>query len=44
MNDPTAQPIDIEEQRLWLADHRSSTGFTWSELSKRIGIKTGTLS
>lgn len=44
MNDPTAQPIDIQEQRLWLIDHRQATGFSWSELSKRIGVKTGTLS
>lgn len=44
MNDPTAQPIDIEEQRAWLADHRAGTGFTWSDLAKRIGIKMGTLS
>lgn len=44
MNDPTAQPIDIEEQRVWLTEHRNSTGFTWSELAKRTGVKTGTLS
>lgn len=44
MNDPTAQPIDIEEQRAWLADHRAGTGFTWSDLSKRIGVKMGTIS
>lgn len=44
MNDPTTQPIDIQEQRAWLIDHKTSTGFSWSELAKRIGVKTGTLS
>lgn len=44
MNDPTTQPIDLQEQRLWLMDHRTATGFSWSELAKRIGVKTGTLS
>jgi hypothetical protein len=41
MNDPSAQPIDIEEMRSWLMEHRVSTGFTWSELSKRVGILPG---
>lgn len=44
MNDPSSQPIDIAEQRAWLIDHRTSTGFSWSELAKRIGIPAGTLS
>ena len=44
MNDPTSQPIDIQEQRTWLIDHRTGTGFTWSELAKRIGIPQGTIS
>ena len=44
MNDPTTQPIDLQEQRLWLMDHRTGTGFSWSELAKRIGVKTGTIS
>lgn len=44
MNDPTAQPIDIHEQRTWLIDHRAGTGFTWSELAKRTGIPQGTIS
>ena len=44
MNDPTKQPIDIEEQRAWLKDHRTSNGSSWSTLSKRMGIPAGTLS
>jgi DNA transposition AAA+ family ATPase len=44
MNDPAKQPIDIEEQRMWLMDHRTATGFTWSEIAKRIGVKVGTIS
>jgi DNA transposition AAA+ family ATPase len=43
MNDPSAQPIDIEEMRSWLIDHREATGFSWSEVSKRVGIPYGTL-
>lgn len=44
MNDPSAQPIDIEEQRRWLIDHRTATNFSWSELAKRTGIAQGTIS
>lgn len=44
MNDPSKQPIDIDEQRAWLKDHRASTGASWSQLAKRMGIPSGTLS
>ena len=44
MNDPSAQPIDIEEQRAWLLDHRRTSGASWAELAKRMGIPSGTLS
>lgn len=44
MHDPAAHPIDIEEQRTWLIDHKESTGASWSELSKRLNIPSGTLS
>lgn len=44
MNDPAAQPLDIDEQRNWLIDHRQTMGLTWSEISKRLGIPNGTLS
>lgn len=44
MNDPINLPIDIQEQRSWLIDHRTATGFSWSELAKRTGIPTGTIS
>lgn len=44
MNDPTNAPIDIEEQRHWLIDHRASTQLSWSELAKRMDIPSGTLS
>ena len=44
MNDPKATPVDIEEQRSWLRDHRSSTGHGWSQLARRINIPSGTLS
>ena len=38
MNDPKDQPIDIEGQRLWLAEHKQTTGLSWKQLSGRIGI------
>lgn len=44
MNDPTKQPVDVEEQRRWLVDHRASTGMSWAELAKRTGIPQGTIS
>lgn len=44
MNDPASYPIDIQEQRAWLMDHRTATGFSWSELARHIGIPSGTLS
>jgi len=44
MNDPSAQPIDIEEMRNWLIDYRTKTQASWSDLSSRIDIPTGTLS
>lgn len=44
MNDPSATPIDIAEQKSWLADLRASTGLSWSELAKRTDIPSGTLS
>lgn len=44
MNDPAKQPVDIEEQRSWLRDHKASTGAGWAQLARRIGIPSGTLS
>ena len=44
MNDPAATPIDIEEQRNWLIDHRKATGASWAEVAKRTAIPQGTLS
>jgi len=44
MNDPSATPVDVNEQRNWLIDHRVATGASWAELAKRIGIPQGTLS
>lgn len=38
------QPVDIEEQRKWLRDHKSATGMSGKELEKRIGRSWGTLS
>lgn len=43
MNDPTDQPIDIEEQRKWLIDFRTQHKLSWSELSRRTGIPQSTI-
>lgn len=44
MNDPKDQPIDIEEQRNWLREHKRDTGATWKQLGSRTGISESTLS
>jgi len=44
MNNPSDQPIDEVEQRVWLAEHKAITGLSWTDLSKRTGIATGTIS
>jgi hypothetical protein len=41
---PTAATNEVEEARKWLIDHKTSTRFSWSELSRRTGIATGTIS
>ena len=44
MNDPTKQPINIDDQLAWLKDHKDETGSSWSQIAKRIDIPAGTLS
>lgn len=44
MNAATTQPMDIEEQRRWLIEHRAAVGLSWNELAKRIGRAAGTIS
>lgn len=44
MNNPSAHAIDVADQREWLISHKNSTGYSWTELAKRIGIPHGTLS
>lgn len=44
MNDPKDQPIDIEEQRRWLAEHKAATGLSWKQISGRVGISHSSLS
>lgn len=44
MNEPAAQPIDIEEQRRWLQDHKAETGLSWKQLGGRLNISHSTLS
>lgn len=44
MNDPSAQPIDINEQRDWLLEHKKSLALSWTDVSRKTGIPTGTIS
>ena len=44
MINPNAQPIDIAEQQTWLSDHKKERGYSWSQLSSKIGIPQSTLS
>lgn len=44
MINPNAQPIDIAEQQTWLADHKKERGYSWSQLSSKIGVPQSTLS
>lgn len=44
MNDPATALIDIEQQRKWLMDYKTSTQLSWSEISAKIDIPQGTLS
>lgn len=44
MNDPASLPLDIDEQRAWLNQHKAETGMSWSVLATKIGVPMGTLS
>lgn len=46
MNDPKDQPIDVEEQRIWLVEYKRDSGLSYSALAQRLGpdIKSSTLS
>lgn len=44
MNDPTDHPIDIADQKTWLREFKANTGHSWSEIGKRVGVATGTIS
>lgn len=44
MNNPGEIPIDVEEQRDWLMEHKKTTGHSWSDLARRTSIAAGTLS
>ncbi|KTE24434.1 MULTISPECIES: AAA family ATPase [unclassified Sphingopyxis] len=44
MNNPENQPIDIEDQRAFIIDHKAATGMSWTEIGKRTGIAAGTIS
>jgi DNA transposition AAA+ family ATPase len=46
VNDPKDQPIDIEEQRAWLNEHKAALGpsCSWKVLAGRLNMKHSTLS
>lgn len=44
MNNPESLPLDLTEQQAWLAEHKSATGLSWSQLAPKIGVPNGTLS
>ena len=44
MINPDAQPIDVDDMRDWLIEHRHSTGLSYNQLSKLTGIHASTLS
>ncbi len=44
MNNPDDFPINVEEQRQWLIDHKARKGLSWSVLADLTGIAAGTIS
>lgn len=43
MNDPSAQPIDIDEQREWVIEHKRITGLSWKQLAQRLNVNHSSL-
>ncbi len=44
MNNPDDMPVDVDEARAWLREHKDARHLSWPALSKASGIPTGTLS
>lgn len=44
MNNPENIPVNVEEQREWLLEHKRVTGSSWTQLATQTGIPQGTLS
>jgi DNA transposition AAA+ family ATPase len=44
MNNPENQPVDVDSTRHWLMDLKKRTGMSWNELSRPVGVPSGTLS
>lgn len=44
MNNADNFPVDVEEIRTWLNDHKQEKGLSWSQIGAASGIPTGTLS
>lgn len=43
MNDPSATPVDVLDQKNWLIDYHRKLG-SWAQVAKRIGLPQGTIS
>ncbi len=43
MNDPSATPVDILDQKNWVIDYHRKLG-SWAQVAKRLGIAQGTIS
>lgn len=44
MNNPDDFPVDQEEMKAWLHEHRSTTGISWKAIAAESNLKSGTLS
>jgi DNA transposition AAA+ family ATPase len=44
MNNPENNPVEVQEQRDWLLEHKTVTGSSWTQLGAVTGIPPGTLS
>ena len=44
MIDVSNQPLDIEEIRRWLIDHKAQQGWAWGKVAEAVDVPTGTIS
>lgn len=44
MNNAETHPVDVEQEREWLASHKQANGHSWSTIATLTGIAQGTIS